>query len=114
LSSLLLRDEAGRPAGSVGLARRVSPPWQLLPALGAALLLVFSGILSAAVFWARWRRQIRSLLRLIETSEQMSLGKLHSRVETGSNGEMRILAESLERLRISLKTALGKLRQRSQ
>ncbi|MBI4484336.1 MAG: hypothetical protein HY652_15785 [Acidobacteria bacterium] len=114
LSSLLLRDEAGRPAGSVGLARRVSPPWQLLPALGAALLLVFSGILSAAVFWVRWRRRIRSLLRLIETSEQMSLGTLHSRVETGSNGEMRILAESLERLRISLKTALEKLRQRSQ
>jgi HAMP domain-containing protein len=66
----------------------------------AGLALIFSSSIS------------KSIIRLTEAADTISLGELDIPVEQKSNDELGDLAEALERMRLSLRSALERLRRR--
>ncbi len=55
----------------------------------------------------------RNILYLADLAERMSLGELNIKVEKRSRDELGRLAEALERMRVSLEAAIGRLKKRS-
>jgi HAMP domain-containing protein len=78
-------------------------------------ILLFSSIpVALAILIAAWRARglSRNVLYLTEKADQISRGDLDARIELKSNDELDDLSEALERMRISMKEALERLRRR--
>jgi HAMP domain-containing protein len=82
-----------------------------LTLLIAAVVVV--GVLIAALILSVVASQLlRPIVQLSRVADQISLGKLEQPIEMNRNDEIGQLAESLERMRISLLAALERLRRR--
>ncbi|MCS6884596.1 MAG: HAMP domain-containing protein [Acidobacteriota bacterium] len=76
------------------------------------LIVVFFLIVATVVAVFAAQRLTRPIVELTEASHQISLGKLDQAIQIKSEDEIGQLAEALERMRISLKQALERLRAR--
>ena len=91
-------------------ARAQSIIWQQLGLMSALIGLV---LVSAAGLALIFSRSIsKSIIRLTEAADTISLGEFDVPVEKKSNDELGDLAEALERMRLSLRAALERLRRR--
>jgi HAMP domain-containing protein len=69
-------------------------------------------LLAILIAVVRARRLTGSVLLLTEKADQISRGNLDERIEVRSNDELDDLSEALERMRVSMKGALERLRRR--
>lgn len=84
--------------------------WKQILAIVAVALL---GLALAAYFALRTSRRItKPILELAEAADQISLGKMEYEIKVGRNDEIGDLAQALERMRVSLTSALERLRSR--
>jgi len=67
-------------------------------------------ILGAALAWWVIRSVTRPVRRLVEVADNISMGDLDTSIEVTSRDEIGELQESFERMRVSLKTALERLK----
>jgi len=74
--------------------------------IAVALLIVF------AVIYYYSRSVIQPILRLAEVADKISMGELDTPVQVKAKGEVRVLAESIERMQISVKAAIERLQRR--
>ncbi len=79
------------------------------------LLLVASFTIAAAILgvtlaWWVIRSVTRPVRRLVEVADNISMGDLDTSIEVTSRDEIGELQESIERMRVSLKTALERLK----
>jgi HAMP domain-containing protein len=81
----------------------------LMNVLAFSLLPLLLAFFIAAM---RARRLTGSVLSLTEKADQISRGNLDDRIEIRSNDELDDLSEALERMRVSMKGALERLRRR--
>lgn len=82
---------------------------QLVNTVGFIMLAIAIVTLISQVFA---RQLIDPIVKLTRTADRLSLGELDSPVSAASNDEMGDLAEALERMRLSLKSAIERLRRR--
>jgi HAMP domain-containing protein len=91
-------------------ARAQSIIWQQLGLMSALIGLV---LISAAGLALIFSRSIsKSIIRLTEAADTISLGEFDVPVNKKSNDELGDLAEALERMRLSLRAAVERLRRR--
>ncbi|TEU17855.1 MAG: HAMP domain-containing protein [Anaerolineales bacterium] len=69
-----------------------------------------AAILGAALAWGITRSVTRPVRRLVEVADNISMGDLDLPIEVTSRDEIGELQESIERMRVSLKTALERLK----
>jgi nitrogen fixation/metabolism regulation signal transduction histidine kinase len=74
--------------------------------IAIALLIVF------AVIYYYSRSVIHPILRLAEVADKISMGELETPVQVKAKGEVRVLAESIERMQTSVKAAIERLQRR--
>ena len=82
---------------------------QLVNTVGFIMLAIAIVTLISQVFA---RQLIDPIVKLTRTADRLSLGELDVPVSAASNDEMGDLAEALERMRLSLKSAIERLRRR--
>jgi HAMP domain-containing protein len=82
---------------------------QLVNTVGFIMLAIAIVTLISQVFA---RQLIDPIVRLTRTADRLSLGELDLPVSADTNDEMGDLAEALERMRLSLKSAIERLRRR--
>ena len=82
---------------------------QLVNTVGFIMLAIAIVTLISQVFA---RQLIDPIVKLTRTADRLSLGELDLPVSASSNDEMGDLAEALERMRLSLKSAIERLRRR--
>ena len=82
---------------------------QLVNTVGFIMLAIALVTLISQVFA---RQLIDPIVKLTRTADRLSLGELDVPVSAASNDEMGDLAEALERMRLSLKSAIERLRRR--
>ena len=82
---------------------------QLVNTVGFIMLAIAIVTLISQVFA---RQLIDPIVKLTRTADRLSLGELDVPVSASSNDEMGDLAEALERMRLSLKSAIERLRRR--
>lgn len=78
-------------------------------ALGLALLLA-SMLVVALVAWGASTMLVRPILALGDAADRMSTGDLDTPIPAGRADELGLLARSLDRLRISMRAAMARLR----
>lgn len=83
---------------------------KLLLIIGGIILFFLLVAIGAAAFISQ--RLTQPIILLTEASNRISLGELDEAIAIGSTDEIGQLAESLERMRISLKQAIERLRRR--
>lgn len=71
---------------------------------------VAAAILGVALAWGITRSVTRPVRRLVEVADNISMGDLDMPVEVTSRDEIGELQESIERMRVSLKTVLERLK----
>jgi HAMP domain-containing protein len=91
-------------------ARAQAIIWQQLGLMSALIGLVLASAAGLALIFSR--SISKSIIRLTEAADTISLGELDIPVEQKSNDELGDLAEALERMRLSLRSALERLRRR--
>lgn len=106
--------EGSRTVGRIGVAikedwftsiiRRVQ--WTILGVTLVALIMAIAGAVYAA------QRLTRPIEELTEAANRISLGELDAPISVQTDDEIGTLAESLDRMRISLKQAIERLRKR--
>jgi HAMP domain-containing protein len=109
-----IKDINSQVVGRVGV--QIKQSWfnavlnsvQITIALIVALFLLLA--VGAAIYFAQ--RLTRPIIELTEASNNISLGQLDQAISIKSDDEIGQLAEALERMRISLKQALDRLRAR--
>jgi HAMP domain-containing protein len=74
--------------------------------IAIALLIVFS------VIYYYSRSVIQPILRLAEVADKISMGELETPIQIKAKGEVRVLAESIERMQTSVKAAIERLQRR--
>jgi HAMP domain-containing protein len=74
--------------------------------IAIALLIVF------AVIYYYSRSVIQPILRLAEVADKISMGELETPIQVKAKGEVRVLAESIERMQTSVKAAIERLQRR--
>ena len=74
--------------------------------IAIALLIVFT------VIYYYSRSVIRPILQLAEVADKISMGELETPIQVNAKGEVRILAESIERMQTSVKAAIERLQRR--
>jgi len=74
--------------------------------IAIALLVVFS------VIYYYSRSMIQPILHLAEVADKISMGELDTPVQVKAKGEVRVLAESIERMQTSVKAAIERLQRR--
>jgi len=74
--------------------------------IAAALLVVFT------VIYYYSRSVIQPILRLADVADKISMGELDTPVQVDAKGEVRVLAESIERMQASVKAAIERLQRR--
>jgi HAMP domain-containing protein len=80
----------------------------------ATLLAVIAALVAVVSVAAVWfsRRLVTPIVALIQSANQLSLGDLEQPIRSHSSDELGDLAAALERMRLSLKLAIGRLRRR--
>jgi methyl-accepting chemotaxis protein len=71
---------------------------------------IAAAILGVALAWWVIRSVTRPVRRLVEVADNISMGDLDTSIEVTSRDEIGELQESIERMRVSLKTALERLK----
>jgi HAMP domain-containing protein len=71
---------------------------------------IAAAILGGALAWGITRSVTRPVHRLVEAADNISMGDLDMSIEVTSRDEIGELQESIERMRVSLKTALERLK----
>jgi len=71
---------------------------------------IAAAILGVALAWWVIRSVTRPVRRLVEVADNISMGDLDMPIEVTSRDEIGELQESIERMRVSLKTALERLK----
>jgi methyl-accepting chemotaxis protein len=74
--------------------------------IAIALLIVF------AVIYYYSRSVIQPILHLAEVADRISMGELEAPIRVKAKGEVRVLAESIERMQTSVKAAIERLQRR--
>jgi methyl-accepting chemotaxis protein len=74
--------------------------------IAIAILIVFT------VIYYYSRSVIRPILRLAEVADRISMGELDRPIQVKAKGEVRVLAESIERMQTSVKAAIERLQRR--
>ena len=74
--------------------------------IAIALLLVFT------VIYYYSRSVIRPILYLSQVADRISMGELDTPIQVKAKGEVRVLAESIERMQTSVKAAIERLQRR--
>lgn len=72
---------------------------------------VVAAILGAALAWWVVRSVTRPVRSIVEVADNISMGNLDMSIEVTSRDEIGELQESIERMRVSLKTAIEKLKE---
>ena len=78
----------------------------------AVLVGVILILLVRIFFYAR--SVIKPILQLAEVADRISMGELETPVEVKAKGEVALLADSIERMRISVKAAIERLQKRKE
>jgi methyl-accepting chemotaxis protein len=109
-----IKDPDGRSIGRVGVGLTESyvgqPLRYALLSIAVATLISLVGGVVMAIFLSQ--RLTQPIIRLTEAANRISLGELDDAIAVASDDEIGQLAESLERMRISLKQAIERLRRR--
>ncbi len=71
---------------------------------------IAAAILGVVLAWWLVRSVTRPVRRLVEVTDNISMGELDVPIEVSSRDEIGELQESIERMRVSLKTALERLK----
>jgi nitrogen fixation/metabolism regulation signal transduction histidine kinase len=74
--------------------------------IAIALLIVFT------IIYYYSRSVIRPILYLSEVADRISMGELDAPIQVKAKGEVRVLAESIERMQTSVKAAIERLQRR--
>ena len=85
------------------------PLTEVLLVLGVSLLAL---ALAAALAVRAARRVVQPIERLVKVADAISMGDLSRPVVAGRNDEIGDLAQALERMRLSLESAMERLRRR--
>lgn len=107
-----LKDPRGTPVGKLQVLVQEhafqQPENQFrVRVLQATVLAIF--IFFGVAVWAS-RRVTRPILEITHASNRVSLGELDTAVQAASGDEMEVLAEAVERMRLSLRAALARLK----
>lgn len=109
-----IKDSSNQVIGRVGV--QVKQSWfnavlnKVLLIIVLIVLVFILGAIGVAIFAAQ--KLTKPIIELTEASNNISLGKLDESIQIKSDDEIGQLAEALERMRISLKQALDRLRSR--
>lgn len=107
-----IKDSSNQVIGRVGV--QVKQSWfnavlnKVLLIIVLIVLVFILGAIGVAIFAAQ--KLTKPIIELTEASNNISLGKLDESIQIKSDDEIGQLAEALERMRISLKQALDRLR----
>ena len=105
-------DGSGKRVGSVfaGLEASIvwNEMWSVLTPIFVVLLIVFGA--ASAIATALSASLLRPIFAATEQANRISLGDLDRRIESTSNDEIGDLLSSLERMRLSLKSMVARLR----
>ena len=109
-----LKDPDGKNVGYVGVAIKESWFSAVINRVLLIIVAIFVVVLGLAIFAAFYfsQRLTQPIILLTEASNRISLGELDEAIAVGGSDEIGQLAESLERMRISLKSAIERLRRR--
>lgn len=109
-----LKDPDGKNVGYVGVAIKESWFSAVINRVLLIIVAIFVVVLGLAIFVAFYfsQRLTQPIILLTEASNRISLGELDEAIAVGGSDEIGQLAESLERMRISLKSAIERLRRR--
>ncbi|MBI4749834.1 MAG: HAMP domain-containing protein [Acidobacteria bacterium] len=109
-----LKDPDGKNVGYVGVAIKESWFSAVINRVLLIIVAIFVVVLGLAIFAAFYfsQRLTQPIILLTEASNRISLGELDESIAVGGSDEIGQLAESLERMRISLKSAIERLRRR--
>jgi HAMP domain-containing protein len=75
------------------------------------IILVVLIILLAVIYFYS-RSVIRPIRHLSEVADKISMGELDTPIQIRAKGEVRVLAESIERMQTSVKAAIERLQKR--
>lgn len=107
-----IKDSSNQVIGRIGV--QVKQSWfnavlnKVLLIILLIVLVFILGAIGVAIFAAQ--KLTKPIIELTEASNNISLGKLDESIQIKSDDEIGQLAEALERMRISLKQALDRLR----
>ena len=78
------------------------------------LVILIAILIMIGVIYYYSRSVIRPILYLSEVADKISMGELDTPVQVKGKGEVRVLAESIERMQISVKAAIERLQKRKE
>jgi nitrogen fixation/metabolism regulation signal transduction histidine kinase len=78
------------------------------------LVILIALIITVGVIYYYSRSVIRPILHLSEVADKISMGELNTPVQVRAKGEVRVLAESIERMQTSVKAAIERLQKRKE
>jgi len=76
------------------------------------ILLVVTIFIVSIIAWLFARALVKPIMTLTDIAERMSLGELDIKVDVKSKDEIGLLAQAVERMRISLNMAMSRLRRK--
>jgi HAMP domain-containing protein len=109
-------DEFGKPAGAIlakvdGMQAAYAERYRSRFLIFLAIVLIDLAVL-LAVIYAFSSSIVRPIRRLSEAADRISMGDLEATIDLEGEGEVARLAQSIERMRTSVKTALERLENR--
>ena len=78
------------------------------------LVILIALIITIGVIYYYSRSVIRPILNLSEVADKISMGELDTPIQVRGKGEVRVLAESIERMQTSVKAAIERLQKRKE
>jgi methyl-accepting chemotaxis protein len=78
------------------------------------LVILIAILIMIGVIYYYSRSVIRPILYLSEVADKISMGELNTPVQVKGKGEVRVLAESIERMQTSVKAAIERLQKRKE
>jgi nitrogen fixation/metabolism regulation signal transduction histidine kinase len=78
------------------------------------LVILIALIITIGVIYYYSRSVIRPILNLSEVADKISMGDLDTPIQVRGKGEVRVLAESIERMQTSVKAAIERLQKRKE
>jgi len=76
------------------------------------ILLIVTILAVSIIAWFFARTVVKPIMTLTDIAERMSLGELDIKVDVNSKDEIGLLAQAVERMRISLNLAMSRLRRK--
>jgi nitrogen fixation/metabolism regulation signal transduction histidine kinase len=78
------------------------------------LVILVALLIMICVIYYYSRSVIRPILYLSEVADKISMGELETPIQINAKGEVRVLAESIERMQTSVKAAIERLQRRKE